>query len=200
MFVHFTDRCCLRNCRCYFTSIVQFFYNQTRDVTLIFNVITRRVCARQMPRRWQTRRRWLSLCPSSQEAAISLKCEKCLDDPVWILHHHLISKYSDSTEPWTEGWIPDEVGLKSTELYIRLSWCHRWISILTTWHLTLSIQFCKLEWGFPNGTKYPPRQPIPNRAILPNRARVYRRTDRRTDGRTDRVIPVYPPLTSLRGV
>ena len=43
----------------------------------------------------------------------------------------------------------------------------------------------KLEWGFPNGTKYPPRQPIPNRAILPNRARVYRRTDRRTDGRTD---------------
>ena len=51
----------------------------------------------------------------------------------------------------------------------------------------------KLEWGCPNGTKYPPRQPIPNRAILPNRARVYRRTDRRTDGRTDRVIPVYPP-------
>ena len=51
----------------------------------------------------------------------------------------------------------------------------------------------KLEWGCPNGTKYPPRQPIPNRAILPNRARVYRRTDRQTDGRTDRVIPVYPP-------
>ena len=43
----------------------------------------------------------------------------------------------------------------------------------------------KLEWGCPNGTKYPPRQPIPNRAILPNRARAYRRTDR--------VIPVYPP-------
>ena len=42
----------------------------------------------------------------------------------------------------------------------------------------------KLEWGCPNGTKYPPRQPIPNRAILPNRARVYRRTDRQTDGRT----------------
>ena len=55
----------------------------------------------------------------------------------------------------------------------------------------------ELEWGCPNGTKYPPRQPIPNRAILPNRAGVYRRTD----GRTDRVIPVYPPpLTSLRGV
>ena len=38
----------------------------------------------------------------------------------------------------------------------------------------------KLEWGCPNGTKYPPRQPIPNRATLPNRARVYRQTDRRT--------------------
>ena len=38
----------------------------------------------------------------------------------------------------------------------------------------------ELEWGCPNGTKYPPRQPIPNRAILPNRARVYRRTDGRT--------------------
>ena len=43
----------------------------------------------------------------------------------------------------------------------------------------------ELEWGCPNGTKYPPRQPIPNRAILPNRARVYRRTDRQTDRRTD---------------
>ena len=43
----------------------------------------------------------------------------------------------------------------------------------------------KLEWGCPNGTKYPPRQPIPNRAILPNRARVYRRTDRQTDRQTD---------------
>ena len=42
-----------------------------------------------------------------------------------------------------------------------------------------------------NGTKYPPRQPIPNRAILPNRARL--QTDGRTDGQTDRVIPVYPP-------
>ena len=49
----------------------------------------------------------------------------------------------------------------------------------------------KLEWGCPNETKYPPRQPTPNRAILPNRARL--QTDRRTDGRTDRVIPVYPP-------
>ena len=55
----------------------------------------------------------------------------------------------------------------------------------------------KLEWGCPNGTKYPPRQPIPNRAILPNRARVYRRTDGRTDGQGDSRIP---PLTSLRGV
>ena len=41
----------------------------------------------------------------------------------------------------------------------------------------------KLEWGCPNGTKYPPRQPIPNRAILPNRARL--QTDGQTDGRTD---------------
>ena len=49
----------------------------------------------------------------------------------------------------------------------------------------------KLEWGCPNGTKYPPRQPIPNRAILPNRARVYRRTDR--------VIPVYPPPNFVAG-
>ena len=55
----------------------------------------------------------------------------------------------------------------------------------------------KLEWGCPNGTKYPPRQPIPNRVILPNRARVYRRTDRQTDGQGDSSIP---PLTSLRGV
>ena len=55
----------------------------------------------------------------------------------------------------------------------------------------------KLEWGCPNGTKYPPRQPIPNRAILPNRAHVYRQTDRQTDGQGDSSIP--PPLTSLRG-
>ena len=54
----------------------------------------------------------------------------------------------------------------------------------------------ELEWGCPNGTKYPPRQPIPNRAILPNRTRVYRRTDRRTD----RVIPVYPPPNFVAGV
>ena len=58
----------------------------------------------------------------------------------------------------------------------------------------------KLEWDCPNGTKYPPRQPIPNRAILPNRARVYRRTDGRTDGRTDRVIPVYPPNFVAGGI
>ena len=50
---------------------------------------------------------------------------------------------------------------------------------------------CKLEWGCPNGTKYPPRQPIPNRAILPNRARL------QTDGQGDSSIS---PLTSLRGV
>ena len=60
------------------------------------------------------------------------------------------------------------------------------------------VQQNQLEWGCPNGTKYPPRQQIPNRAILPNRARVYRRTDGRTDGLGDSSIP--PPLTSLRGV
>ena len=51
----------------------------------------------------------------------------------------------------------------------------------------------KLEWGCPNGTKYPP-QPIPNRAILPNGARL------QTDGRTDRVIPVYPPNFVAGGI
>ena len=54
----------------------------------------------------------------------------------------------------------------------------------------------ELEWGCPNGTKYPPRQPIPNRAILPNRARL--QTDGQTDGRTGWFQ--YTPLTSLRGV
>ena len=43
----------------------------------------------------------------------------------------------------------------------------------------------KLEWGCSYGTKYPPWQPIPNRAILPNRARVYRWTD----GQGDSSIP-----------
>ena len=32
------------------------------------------------------------------------------------------------------------------------------------------------------------------------RTKVDRRTDRQTDGQTDRVIPVYPPSTSWRGV
>ena len=62
--------------------------------------------------------------------------------------------------------------------------------------LTFDLWPSKLEWGCPNGTKYPPRQPIPNRAILPNRERVYRRTDRQTDGQGDSSIT---PLTSLRG-
>ena len=56
----------------------------------------------------------------------------------------------------------------------------------------------KLEWGCPIGTKYPPRQPIPNCAILPNRARL--QTDGRTDGWTDRVIPVYPPNFVAGGI
>ena len=56
----------------------------------------------------------------------------------------------------------------------------------------------KLEWGCPSGTKYPPRQPIPNRAILPNRTRL--QTDGQTDGRTDgQGDSSIPPLTSLRG-
>ena len=64
----------------------------------------------------------------------------------------------------------------------------------------------ELEWGCPYGTKYPPRQPIPNRAILPNRARLQTdgQTDGRTDGQTDRRTDgessIPPPLTSLRGV
>ena len=49
----------------------------------------------------------------------------------------------------------------------------------------------KLEWGCPNGTKYPPRQPFPNHAILPNR--VYRRTD----GQGDSSIP--PPPNFVAG-
>ena len=53
----------------------------------------------------------------------------------------------------------------------------------------------KLEWGCPNGTKYPPRQPIPNRVILPNRARL--QTDRRTDGQGDSSIP--PPPNFVAG-
>ena len=55
---------------------------------------------------------------------------------------------------------------------------------LAFWSLNHSLEWFQLlkqlEWGCPNGTKYPPRQPIPNRAILPNRTRIYRRTDRRT--------------------
>ena len=58
----------------------------------------------------------------------------------------------------------------------------------------------KLEWGCPNGTKYPPRQPIQTPQVMCLKpfyltaqfyltACVYRQTD----GRTDRVIPVYPP-------
>ena len=56
----------------------------------------------------------------------------------------------------------------------------------------------ELEWGCPNGTKYPPRQPIPNCAILPNRARL--QTDGWTDRQTDRVIPVYPPNFVAGGI
>ena len=60
----------------------------------------------------------------------------------------------------------------------------------------------KLEWGCPNGTKSPPRQPIQTPQVMrlksfyltgrfTNRARVYRQTN----GRTDRVIPVYTKCT-----
>ena len=41
----------------------------------------------------------------------------------------------------------------------------------------------ELEWGCPFGTKYPPQQPIPTAQFYLT-ARVYRRRDRRTDGRT----------------
>ena len=66
-------------------------------------------------------------------------------------------------------------------------------SWVTMQHKSITLIYCssenstprdqfQLEWGCPNGTKYPPRQPIPNRAILPNRARL--QTDGQTDGRT----------------
>ena len=63
----------------------------------------------------------------------------------------------------------------------------------------LSHILIKLEWGCPNGTKYPPRQPIQtpqvvSETILPNRARL------QTDGQTDRVIPVYPPNFVAGGI
>ena len=60
----------------------------------------------------------------------------------------------------------------------------------------------QLEWGCPNGTKYPPRQPIQTPQVMRLKsfyltARLYltarASTDRRTDRQTDRVIPVYPP-------
>ena len=53
-------------------------------------------------------------------------------------------------------------------------------------YIFVYIQY-QLEWGCPNGTKYPPRQPIPNPAILPNRARL--QTDGQTDGQGDPSIP-----------
>ena len=58
-----------------------------------------------------------------------------------------------------------------------------WPIFAPPWICSLA-DLAELEWGCPNGTKYPPRQPILNRTILPNSARVYRRTDRQTDGRT----------------
>ena len=50
-----------------------------------------------------------------------------------------------------------------------------------------------IKWGCPNGTKYPPRQPIPNRAIYLT-ARVYRQTD----GQGDSSIP--PPNFVAGGI
>ena len=56
----------------------------------------------------------------------------------------------------------------------------------------------ELELGCPNGTKYPRgNQFLTARFYLT--ARVYRRTDRQTDGRTG-WLQYTPPLTSLRGV
>ena len=94
------------------------------------------------------------------------------------------------TDCWTDrqgdSYIPPKLCLRGynknfygPQTKIRVGW----VTLLA------SLNNLQLEWGYPNGTKYPPRQPIPNRAILPNRAHVYRRTDRQTD----RVIPVYPP-------
>ena len=52
----------------------------------------------------------------------------------------------------------------------------------------------QLEWGCPNGTKYPRGNQFnsPSYAretILPNRARVYRRTYGQMDGQNDSSIP-----------
>ena len=63
----------------------------------------------------------------------------------------------------------------------------------------MSLNQTELEWGCPNGTKYPPRQPIQTPQVM--RLKLFYLTERtrlQTDRRTDRVIPVYP-LTSLRG-
>ena len=80
-------------------------------------------------------------------------------------------------------------------LEISINKCCNWRNMFKIHHCRQQLGQNKLEWGCPNGTKYPPRQPIPNRAILPNRERVYRWTDRRTD----RVIPVYPPPNFVVG-
>ena len=64
-------------------------------------------------------------------------------------------------------------------------------------------KWVKLEWGCPNGTKYPPRQPIQTPQVMSLKpfyltawfyltARVYRQTDR--------VIPVYPPYFVAGGI
>ena len=61
----------------------------------------------------------------------------------------------------------------------------------------------QLEWGCPNGTKYPPRQPIQIPQVmrlkafyLTTRVSTDRRTDRWMDGQGDSSIP---PLISLWG-
>ena len=81
------------------------------------------------------------------------------------------------------AWLPRKCDYQTDRCRIKRSLC---AAVLRRQTKT------KLEWGCPNGTKYPPpRQPIPNHAILPNRARLQtdgqtdRQTDRQTDGRTD---------------
>ena len=63
----------------------------------------------------------------------------------------------------------------------------------------------KLEWGCPNGTKYPPRQPIQTPQVMRLKsfyltARLNLTARASTDGRTDRVIPVYPPNFFAGGI
>ena len=63
--------------------------------------------------------------------------------------------------------------------YVPVNWVINWNCLETTVTLNTAV---KLEWGCPNGTKYPPRQPIQTPQVMRAKpfyltARVYRRTD-----------------------